>query len=247
MFQNDKIKKMQKNRFGISKKNIEFLKKSFGKKNTRKKGFVILIAIVVSSLIVSMGIFISTVAYKELVLSTSAKSSQKAFYIADSVLECALRADVRDLIFDDSSINGKRANDIGFTCNKKVFKGEVDDGSPKITYRCKSDTGPGPEENCYSGKFVYFVSFAESGLNPITNAAPETNPNDSVKNAAYAKVVFEKNHIGDLGYQSLSAVPETTTCYDKSKLCKDETIIKVYAHNKHSGIGLVERALEAQY
>jgi hypothetical protein len=66
----------------MKRKNKKIIKK--------EKGFVILIAIVISSLLVSLGMFIANIAYKELILSTSAKDSQKAFFVADSVMECAL-------------------------------------------------------------------------------------------------------------------------------------------------------------
>lgn len=60
----------------------------------KNNGFVILFAILVSSIIllISMGMF--NIIQKELVLSSYARESQRAFYAADSALECALYADI---------------------------------------------------------------------------------------------------------------------------------------------------------
>jgi len=60
-----------------------------------KQGFVILIAVLISSLVVSLGAFIASIALKELALSSSGRQSQTAFYAADAALECALHQDLR--------------------------------------------------------------------------------------------------------------------------------------------------------
>ncbi len=68
-----------------------------------KKGFVILIALVVSSLLLSIGIFIQNVAYKELLLSNSNKNTQIAFSAADTAIECALYQEFRKYPFRANS------------------------------------------------------------------------------------------------------------------------------------------------
>lgn len=69
----------------------------------RKKGFVILIAVLVSTLVISIGAFIASIAIKELALSSSGRESQIAFYAADSALECALYQDLREFAFAATS------------------------------------------------------------------------------------------------------------------------------------------------
>jgi hypothetical protein len=59
-----------------------------------KKGFVILFAILVSSLILLISAGIFSLVQKEVILSSSARESQRAFYAADSALECALFSDL---------------------------------------------------------------------------------------------------------------------------------------------------------
>lgn len=62
----------------------------------KNKGFVILFAVLISSLIllISSGVFRAV--QKELVLSSYARESQLAFYSADSALECAIFWDISD-------------------------------------------------------------------------------------------------------------------------------------------------------
>ncbi len=87
--------------------------------NRKEKGFVILIAIVISGLLVSIGMFIANVAYKELLLSTSAKASQKAFFVADSVMECAMRHDIRKAGFWVTDSDSQSRD---FICNNMTFQ-----------------------------------------------------------------------------------------------------------------------------
>lgn len=54
------------------------------------RGFALLIAVVLTSVVLALGIALLDIAYKQVVLSSSAKNSQYAFYNADSALECAL-------------------------------------------------------------------------------------------------------------------------------------------------------------
>jgi hypothetical protein len=65
------------------------------KKMKEMRGFTLLIALIVTGVLVSVGIALIDIAYKQLVLSSTAKSSQLAFYNADSALECALYHDQR--------------------------------------------------------------------------------------------------------------------------------------------------------
>lgn len=62
-------------------------------KNKEEKGYAILFAVVVVSIISVLGIGLANTAYKELVLSSLANDSQTAFYQSDMGAECALYAD----------------------------------------------------------------------------------------------------------------------------------------------------------
>lgn len=67
---------------------------------TNQRGFTLLIAIVLSSVALSLGLALLDLAYKQSILSSSAKQSQTAFYNADGALECALFWDQKKDFFN---------------------------------------------------------------------------------------------------------------------------------------------------
>lgn len=66
----------------------------------KEKGFTLLLASVVVSIILAVGASIFALAQKELILSSIGRDSQFAFYTADTAAECALFWDVRYNYFD---------------------------------------------------------------------------------------------------------------------------------------------------
>ena len=71
-----------------------------------EKGFTILLAALVTSLVLTLGISIFSVAQKQVILSSLGRSSQYAFYAADTGAECALYWDVRFDYFSSTSPSG---------------------------------------------------------------------------------------------------------------------------------------------
>lgn len=67
---------------------------------TRERGFALLYASLVASLLTALGIIMFTIAQKELLLSSVGRDSQFAFYAADAGVECALYWDFRHNAFD---------------------------------------------------------------------------------------------------------------------------------------------------
>ncbi len=59
----------------------------------KKRGFALLIAVIFMSVMLSFGLALGSLGYKQQVLASSAIESQYAFYAADAALECALFAD----------------------------------------------------------------------------------------------------------------------------------------------------------
>jgi hypothetical protein len=81
--------------------------------DTKEKGFVVLYAVLVSSVLLYMALAISGIAYKEQLLSVNTKSSQYSFIAADTGMECALYNDIKLSIFPiDGSLPGT-----DFECN----------------------------------------------------------------------------------------------------------------------------------
>ena len=58
-----------------------------------KRGFALLIAVIIMSLMLSFGLAIGSLSYKQQVLVSGAIASQYAFYAADGALECGLYVD----------------------------------------------------------------------------------------------------------------------------------------------------------
>ena len=72
--------------------------KKFYKYPITKKGFVLLFAVVVSSILLSVALGVSNIALKEMIFSTSAKDGNEAFYAADTAAECTLFYDSSSLV-----------------------------------------------------------------------------------------------------------------------------------------------------
>ncbi len=87
-------------------------------RKNRERGFTLLLAVLVSSLILAIGLAISNILLKELLLSSSGRESQFAFYAADSGAECALFWDIKASAFSTStataiSCNAMSLGDVG--------------------------------------------------------------------------------------------------------------------------------------
>jgi Tfp pilus assembly protein PilX len=64
-------------------------------RRTHERGFTLLLAALVSSIVLALGAAIYSLAVKELQLSSLGRDSQYAFFAADTGAECALYWDVR--------------------------------------------------------------------------------------------------------------------------------------------------------
>jgi Tfp pilus assembly protein PilX len=60
----------------------------------KEKGFALLFAVLVSTLVVSIGASIISIALRQTLLSGTSRESQYAFYAANTVLECAFYWDI---------------------------------------------------------------------------------------------------------------------------------------------------------
>lgn len=78
-----------------------------------KQGFTLFIAVLLGSLMLAIGFSIFNLAFKELLLSSSARDSQIAFYAADTGLECALYYDQKQEAFPTT---GPQPQSASITC-----------------------------------------------------------------------------------------------------------------------------------
>ncbi len=65
-----------------------------------RRGFTILLAALIASLVLALGISVFSIAQKQLILSSTGRNSLLAFYAADTAAECALYFDMRGAAFD---------------------------------------------------------------------------------------------------------------------------------------------------
>ncbi len=72
-----------------------------------QRGFTLLIAVIFMSVMLSFGLALSSIGYKQQVLASGSIESQYAFYVADTALECALYADQQQDLFAYSKYDGK--------------------------------------------------------------------------------------------------------------------------------------------
>lgn len=81
-------------------------------------GFTVLFAVLVGSLLLSIGLSIAHIAIREVTLSTAGKESNYAFFAADTGIECALYWDINvgktELVFPSSLSDTGRAS---IACN----------------------------------------------------------------------------------------------------------------------------------
>ncbi|MEK7589834.1 MAG: hypothetical protein AAB475_01100 [Patescibacteria group bacterium] len=76
---------------------------NFESKIKKHKGFAMLYAVLVSSILLSIGLAIFNLTVKELLLSSLGRDSQFAFYAADTGAECALYWDFQGDAFASST------------------------------------------------------------------------------------------------------------------------------------------------
>lgn len=105
-----------------------------------QRGFALLIAVIFMSVMLTLGLQLASVGYKQTVLSRSLINSQYAFYAADSALECALYADQHDNLFaypatDPSSppspsmtcggVNAISSNEVAWNSSRWIIKSRL--------------------------------------------------------------------------------------------------------------------------
>lgn len=120
---------------------------------TQPRGFALLVAILLATIAVTLGVSLIDIAYKQVILAATAKQSQYGFYSADSAMECALYWDQK---FNAFSYSAPRDTS-SMTCNglalgAPITSVQVTTGSPhrrtQFHVRCPS-TGTNAQVTVY--------------------------------------------------------------------------------------------------
>lgn len=99
---------------------ISTIRKIFRSADFQPRGFTLLVALIFISVILSVGLALTDIAYKQIILASTAQQSEYAFYNADSALECGLEQDQQHDTFDYT--NEPIANNQGpFTCEGQAI------------------------------------------------------------------------------------------------------------------------------
>lgn len=104
----------------------------------KEKGFTLLIAILITSMVLIVSFAVVNVAVKQLVLSNSNEESQYAFYNADSGVECAVYWDFKDGV---SSFDPNAVSPNTITCNNQDFTVGGVPSNATSTFRLNLSTG----------------------------------------------------------------------------------------------------------
>ncbi len=136
------------------------------KPHTSQRGFTLLLAALVSSVVLSLGAAIFAIAQKELTLSSTGRNSQFAFYAADTAAECALYWDVRYAYFGVTPPDSITASCDGQALNEIVSSGDRLSGNYTMTFSYDiSVLQASGQTNHYCAN----VSVAKTKV-PVTNA-----------------------------------------------------------------------------
>lgn len=130
-------------------------------KNTNEKGYAILFTVIIVSAISVITAGISNAIYKQIVLSSLAKDSQSAFYMADTASDCAL---LFDMEVADTNVDFLNGLPITWACGSNV------DNSPMqmtVTPDVNSyDMMPSSEEST-SNRPCYRVEVEKDTTDPL--------------------------------------------------------------------------------
>ena len=90
------------------------------------RGFTLLIALIFTSVVLAVGLALLNISYNQVILASTSRQSQYAFYAADSAMECALYEDNKADLFDYNSEPGASGSLNGtvvgyITCENQTF------------------------------------------------------------------------------------------------------------------------------
>ncbi len=128
------------------------MKKLFLQKNlSQQKGFTLLFAVLVSTLVVSIGASIISIALRQTILSGTSRESQYAFYAANTVLECAFYWDLTNSgVFPVPGDNFDVADTSTITCaGGNIITGVGFDDHPETPREWEQTSSSGENETTF--------------------------------------------------------------------------------------------------
>jgi len=126
------------------------------KRKEKKKGFVILIAVLLAGIFVVIGASILLISIKELELASGGTQSQYAFYAADTGLDCAFYWDLRHHAFATSTHSDEPAPGTMFCGGVDIMAQPGSEWLPSYGGSVFKDLGFGPS-NDNTGNTIFYI------------------------------------------------------------------------------------------
>ena len=140
------------------------------KRKPQQRGFTLLLAALIASIVLALGASIYEIAQKEVQLSSIGRDSQFAFYTADTIAECALYWDFRFSYFATSSPANVVAPDPRCDTQSLLpFNPDRPVSQPYYPYTMTSQKINLFQDSAPEGGYCGQVSVTKS-LDPVTNA-----------------------------------------------------------------------------
>lgn len=147
------------------------MKKNPSQLNKQQDGFVLLFTIVVTAIIFFIGAGIYSLSFKELMVSSLSKESQKSIFAADSGVECALWANINNVQpFESFPCMGNNTQPVGG--NGLSFYAKFDD---KLCARVTVEQVITPDPNDIGVAGTTSTRIISQGYNKCNEFAPVTN------------------------------------------------------------------------
>ena len=119
---------------------------------THKKGFAMLFTVLLMSLVLSIGLSLSSLSLKQTLLSSLAKDSQVAFYQADAGAECGMYYDYKLGVFPQGrSLSDVQTNTPSINCGNDTLILDVTNSDND--YFIYQSNNSDPTKSCYNVLF----------------------------------------------------------------------------------------------
>ena len=140
-----------------------------------EEGYTLLFAVLVSSVVLSIGISILTISKKEFLLSSSARDSTTALYAADSGLECA--------IYNSNAFSTSSPDTVNFDCMSTNF---ISDNPNPLSLASSTVT-----YDTQAGKFTFNIKMPESNACAVVTVTEFSQVDPDLSNQLVPKTTIE--------------------------------------------------------
>ncbi|MDR3547760.1 MAG: hypothetical protein P4M11_05765 [Candidatus Pacebacteria bacterium] len=140
-----------------------------------QRGFTLLVAVILTSVILSIGLALLDISLKQITLASSSRQSQYAFYNADSALECALYWDSIDTFDYNTEPSTGTLSCEGQSFNYTASAGASGSRTTTFTIPCAGDStsGDGSSDVTITKQSTNATHFYANGYNSCIAANPQ--------------------------------------------------------------------------